>query len=116
MKNKTFDELMDGLKELHAKKNSDYASDDNPYSNFEFSAHLVSQFTDPVDQVFAGIIGIKIARLGQLLGKGKTPKYESVDDTMRDLTNYCGIWTSMRRDRQKPIPAAQILEHESEPF
>ena len=94
MKNKTFDELMDGLKELHAKKNSDYASDDNPYSNFEYAASLLVGFTNPVDQVFVAIIGIKLARLAQLLGTDKIPNNESIQDSMRDLTNYCAIWTS----------------------
>lgn len=89
---------MDEIKELHDRKNSDYASDTNPYSNFEFSAKIVEQFTSPVDQVFAGIIGIKIARLGQLLGVGKSPKNESIRDTMRDLTTYCGIWCSYRSE------------------
>lgn len=113
-RNKTFDNLMDEIKELHSKKNHDYAADNNPYSNFEFSAQLVAQFTNPVDQVFAGIIGIKIARLGQLLGQGKKPNNESVRDSMRDLTTYCGIWCSWREDNtlheasrdayDKPLP------------
>ena len=99
MINKTFNNLMDSIKELHAKKNHDYASDDNPYSNFEFAAHLVSEFNNPVDQVFAGIIGIKLARLGQLLS-GKKPNNESAEDTMRDLTTYCGIWTARRINKE----------------
>jgi hypothetical protein len=94
MINETFNKLMDEIKELHNRKNHDYASDDNPYSNFEFAAKIVEQFTNPVDQTFACMIGIKLARLGQLLGKGKEPNNESVRDTMRDLTTYCGIWTA----------------------
>lgn len=89
---------MDSIKELHEKKNHDYASDNDPYSNFEYAASLLVGFTDPVDQVFVAIIGIKLARLGQLLGQGKEPNNESVEDTMRDLTTYCGIWTARRID------------------
>lgn len=98
MRNKVFNKLMDEIKELHDKKNQDYAEDDNPYSNFEYAAHLTKQFSDSVDQVFASIIGIKIARLGQLLGRNKNPKNESVRDTMRDLTTYCGIWCCWRNN------------------
>jgi len=100
MINKTFNDLMEGIKELHDKKNHDYASDQNPYSNFEYAANLVMDFTDPVDQVFVAIIGIKLARLGQLLGKDKIPNNESVEDTMRDLTTYCGIWTARYIDNK----------------
>lgn len=84
---------MDGIKELHDKKNHDYAEESNPYSNFEYSANLLAMFKDPVDQAFAGRIGDKLARLGQLLS-GKEPNYESIRDTMIDLTTYCGIWTA----------------------
>lgn len=98
---------MDELKELHDRKNKDYATDDNPYSNFEFAALLVKLFNNPVDQTFAGIIGNKLARLGELLGKDKSSHNESIRDTMRDLTCYMGIWaahvednTKMERDQQ----------------
>lgn len=94
MRNTTVDELYDSLKELHHEKNHDYAADDNPYSNFEYAALLSEGFTNPVDRVFAVIIAIKLARLTQLLGQGREPKFESVADTLKDLTNYCGIWTS----------------------
>jgi len=93
MKNEAFDKLMDSIKDLHDRKNSDYAEDDNPYSNFEYAAKITRMFSDPVDQVFASLIGIKLARLGQLKS-GKTPNFESVVDNMRDLTTYCGIWTA----------------------
>jgi len=91
MKNQTFNDLFDSIKELHDKKNHDYA--------FEFAAQLVKLFTDPVDQVFAGRIGDKLARLGQLLS-GKEPNFESVEDTMRDITCLAGIWTAWRMDHK----------------
>jgi len=100
MKNQTFNTLMDNIKDLHAAKNHDYADENNPYSNFEFAAKLVEQFTDPVDQVFAAIIGIKIARLGQL-SSGKLPNFESRYDTQIDLPTYCGIWTAYITDRDR---------------
>lgn len=93
MKNPAFNNLMDSIKELHDKKNHDYATEDNPYSNFEVAALLVNLFTDSVDQVFAGRIGDKLARLGQLLS-GKEPNFESVEDTMKDITTLCAIWTA----------------------
>lgn len=101
-RNKTFDDLMDSIKELYDKKNHDYADKNNPYSNFEFAVSVINLFNNPVDQVFACMIGIKLDRLGQLLS-GKTPNNESIEDTMRDLTTYCGIWTARYIDGKKPI-------------
>lgn len=99
MLNPTFLRLVDEMADLHHRKNADYARDDNPYSNFEFAAAIAAEFTDPVDRVFATMLGIKLARLGQLLGAGKVPNNESADDTMRDLTVYAAIWTAWRRDQ-----------------
>jgi len=109
MKNKTFNNILDEMRELHDKKSSDYASDSNLYSNFEFAAHLVSQFSDPVDQVFVCLIGIKIARLGQLLS-GKKPKNESVEDSLRDLPTYCTIWASYHKDKKDRDPRLAFFE------
>lgn len=100
MRNETFNSLLDDIKELHNAKNHDYAQDGNPYSNFEFAALIVREFTDPVDQVFATMIGVKLARLGQLMGHGKVPNNESITDSLRDLTTYCGIWTAYRTPKE----------------
>jgi len=100
MRNPTHAKLMDEIKELHDRKNSDYAQKGNPYSNFERAALLAAMFKDPIDQVFATLIGVKLARLGQLLSSEKQlPKNESIEDSFKDLTNYCGIWTARYLDQ-----------------
>jgi hypothetical protein len=63
---KEFHELLDRMREVHEKKSHDYATEDNPFSNFEYAAQIVKAFTQPIDQVFAGIIGIKLARISEL--------------------------------------------------
>lgn len=85
-----FDELLKEILDTHTKKGHDYAQPNNPFSNFEFAAKLVSDFVNPVDRVFASIIGIKIARLIEL--QHKDAVNESVLDTYKDLTIYCGLW------------------------
>ena len=37
---------------------------------------------------------VKIARLSELRGKGKTPNNESIADTHLDLATYATIWGS----------------------
>jgi hypothetical protein len=100
------------IAELHDRKNSDYAADDNPYSNFEFAAAVAKDFADPVDRVFATMMGIKLARLAQLRS-GKDPLNEPVADTFRDLANYAVIWASYwDKPFVKPCPClADLTEH-----
>lgn len=93
MRNPIHSEILDKCKELHEKKSHDYAQDDNPFSNFEYAAKVAEPFTDPVDRVFATLIGVKLARLAELR-KGKEPKNESIEDTCIDFVNYAAIWGS----------------------
>lgn len=70
---------------LMGKKSHDYASNQNRYSNFEYAAQAAG--IKP-EQAILSLIGIKVARLTQLVSAGKTPENESVEDTMKDLINY----------------------------
>ena len=99
--NKTLTKLLDDIKELHERKAHDYSKESDPYSNFKFAALLVAEFSNPVDQVFASLIGVKISRLSQLLG-GKEPNNESIEDSFKDLTTYCALWTSHYVDTHQP--------------
>lgn len=90
-RNPKFEQLLQDMLALHARKNHDYAKDGNPYSNFEEAAQIAGC---SVDTVFRALIGIKIARLNELIGAGKTAQNESVQDSRMDLTMYCALWTS----------------------
>lgn len=92
--NPRYDALLGVLRDLHDAKAHDYAQAANPYSNFEYAAAVSARFTDPVDRVFATMLGIKLARLAELTSTGKTPQNESLQDTRRDLANYALIWAS----------------------
>jgi hypothetical protein len=85
--------LIEKIKAVHESKSHDYAKDTNVFSNFEFAAKVAEIFTDPVDKVFATLIGIKLARLAELRS-GKKPKNEPLMDTLEDMTNYSAIWGS----------------------
>ena len=88
--NPDFQKVIEQITELHNKKSNDYAQNDNFYSNFQFAA-FVGGVT--VDQVFRVILGIKLARLKEFMS-GKTPNFESIEDTRLDLTNYAAIYSS----------------------
>lgn len=97
---------METIRTLHNRKNYDYATEGNPYSNFEYAARLVEGFRDPLDQVFAALVGIKLARLQELTGSSKSPNYESIQDTRRDLANYACLWGSYHEPRSTDDAAA----------
>lgn len=102
--NPKFDAILAKMATIHDKKSEDYASAENRYSNFEFAARCVSLFTDPLDQVFASLIGVKLARLGELQSSGKTPNHESIQDTRVDLANYAALWASYH----ETVPAITV--------
>ena len=98
MRNPRYQRLVETICEIHEAKSHDYAQDQNPYSNFEYAATLASRFSNPLDRVFATLMGIKLARLAELTAAGKTPKNEALQDTRRDLANYAMIWASYTED------------------
>jgi hypothetical protein len=103
-----FVELLKKCIDVHYKKNHDYASEDNPFSNFERAAVIVSWFTNPVDQVYAALVGIKLARAAELCN-GTTPSNESLDDTFMDQTNYSGLWGAwhIKANAKSKVPSKE---------
>src|SRR4051812_27218090 len=86
--------LVQELTEIHERKNTDYASADDPYSNFIYADMMMEPFKNyPVHRVFVALLGVKLARMSQLLS-GRTPLNESLADSFRDEPNYNLIWAS----------------------
>lgn len=104
-RNPRFDAILKRIKDTHDKKNEDYADNDNPYSNFEGAANVAGV---SVDDVFRVMIGIKAERLRQL-GTGKTPNFESEDDSILDLAVYAILWLSYRQP--EPEPERPVFEN-----
>lgn len=106
-RNAFFDDVLREMGEVHDRKNEDYAADGDPFSNFTGVAQMTGQ---PVDMVFFTMIGIKIMRLKELVGVGKDPNFESIDDTILDLANYAAIWKAYRlRATAHEAGALQLL-------
>jgi hypothetical protein len=93
--------IIEQIKIIHEKKNADYASTQNPFSNFERSAMLMSWFSSEIDKAFVNLIGTKLARIAELSNSGKTPNNESLDDSHIDLITYCMLWTAYKRMQKK---------------
>jgi hypothetical protein len=81
--------LCDGARQLMQKKNEDYASDDDPFRNFRMfgSLGILVRLSD------------KIARLRTFEERGKfSVEDEAVDDTVKDVINYCVLYLAMRME------------------
>jgi hypothetical protein len=98
---------MDEIKILHEKKNNDYTTS-GLYENFERMSQISSWFVTEIDKTFATMAAVKLARLASLLGRKKVVNNESVLDTFRDLTTYCGLWTAYYTDM---IPCDNTYTH-----
>ena len=67
------------------KKANDYASEQDCFSNFKMISQICKM---PIEKAFMQFLAVKISRLSELVGEGKEAKNESVEDTLKDLTNY----------------------------
>jgi hypothetical protein len=88
--------LIEEISQLHSDKNFDYASRQNPLANFEECRGFG---VEPHVGVFVRMSD-KWSRLKQLIG-GKSPKNESVRDTLIDLAVYALINVILLEDTQR---------------
>lgn len=98
-----FKETLDKVLELHVKKNSDYATKENPFSNFDFTAETLKEFKNSRDQAFVWPIATKLSRLGNLLSNDKNPNNESIEDSFDDIITYTILWKLDYIRRNKPL-------------
>lgn len=96
-------EAADRIKELHKRKNDDYAKNDNPFFNFDVAEYGLRLFPNPRDGAFAGLIFTKLGRLAVLLLPGAKVNNESIEDTFLDLATYTLLWRAdfIRRRKLK---------------
>lgn len=83
--------IVTALEELGAvlkRKNSDYKVTSSEFSNFHYAGDIAGISTR---DVMLAQIGIKIGRLRGLTQSGKSPEWESIEDTAKDLAGYAVI-------------------------
>lgn len=82
---------------IFEKKGSDYASSSDVLSNFKCSAMMCDL---PVDKIFQVMCAIKFCRWVQLTS-GKTPKNESLMDTIIDSAAYLKLYNAYLNEKSK---------------
>ena len=84
-----YEKIVTETMELCIKKNKDYGSSvEDTYERFGDVSYLV-RITD------------KYNRICSLLDKGAEVKDESIDDTIRDMANYCFLWLASKKLRDR---------------
>ena len=89
-------QLLNKCLQLLASKNHDYSETQDAFANFKLAAHIAGI---PTEQTLLTLLGMKLARLNQLLGKGKQPKHEAIDDTLMDIINYTLLLRGILQER-----------------
>ena len=79
------DVLLAQCKSMLSRKNHDYAGNTDIFSNFKFAASAAG--ISPPQSILV-LLGVKISRLSQLIGSGKEPLNEKIEDSIVDLINY----------------------------
>ena len=81
-----FNDLLDEIRELHARKAADYGDDDDPFANIRAS----EQFGVPAWQGAIIRLNDKVHRLARFAKRGKLAN-ESAKDSMMDIAVYALI-------------------------
>lgn len=87
---------LDELRALHLSKGGDYADSTDPLKNYVCSAR--DGGVEPWRAAFLRLCE-KYHRIVNLLNKGGTPNFESIDDTFMDLAAMSLIVRSLRARR-----------------
>lgn len=90
-----FYEIIDSLKELHSKKNQQYATVDDPLRNFKDVGNLIDKMLKPgINRPLAACLGLvakQMVAVYEMVGEGKTGMVDSLEDKLRDIAVYSVI-------------------------
>lgn len=95
-----FLQALDDLKALHLAKGFDYADSSDPLKNYVQSSHDCG-----VEPWRGALLRLseKYHRITNLLAKGADPNFETIDDTLMDLSALALIVRSLRARVQAPF-------------
>lgn len=97
--------IEDGYKKAHGiivKKNSDYATGEDPFKNFK----MASLIGITPERAILVRISDKLARISNLMNPGKKAQVsdEAIEDTILDMINYLAILRAFLQDeKDKPF-------------
>ena len=100
-----FYKIVEELKELHSRKNFQYATQDNPLGNFERCGNLIKKLLKPnVNPALADamiLMSKQIDAVYEMIGEGKSGTEEEVIDKFRDVAVYSIISMILIKESKK---------------
>ena len=97
--------IVDELKELHSKKNYQYATTDAPLDNFRRTGNMIAKFLKPgINPKLASCLSLvskQIDGVYEIVGEGKQNTEDSLDDKLRDIAVYTIIAMIIIRENKK---------------
>lgn len=114
MGNPLFHEILHECAAIHDKKNQDYANEKDTHANFKLIEKFADMFRDlPTrHQPYIYLLGVKFARLAELLKEKKSPNFESVDDSFIDAINYLTLWAARVKANLEPIKDLVVTDNQ----
>lgn len=93
--------IEDGYKKAHGiivKKNSDYATGEDPFKNFK----MASLIGITPERAILVRVSDKLARISNLMNPGKKVQVsdEAIEDTILDMINYLAILRAFLQDEK----------------
>jgi len=93
--------IEDGYKKAHGiivKKNSDYATGEDPFKNFK----MASLIGITPERAILVRVSDKLARISNLMNPGKKAQVsdEAIEDTVLDMINYLAILRAFLQDEK----------------
>lgn len=89
---------LDQCIQILGKKNHDYAESADPFLNFRTAAETAGIAPK---QVVLALLGMKLSRIHQLIGEGKTALNESTEDSLVDIINYALLLRGLLHEEQE---------------
>lgn len=100
-----FYEILEELKDLHSRKNSQYATNKNPLANFERCSKLCEKLLNPSikNKTLAYLLILmskQVDGVYEMVGEGKTNTVEEVEDKLKDIAIYSLIGIILERTHE----------------
>ena len=100
-----FYKIVDELKELHSRKNRQYATVEKPLGNFERAGRMVKKlFKEEIDERLAVLLcymSKQIDGVIEIVGENKKNTTEALEDKLKDIAIYSIIAIILSREAQK---------------
>jgi hypothetical protein len=100
-----FHTLIEEIRELHEKKNKQYATSDDPLGNFRRTGKIIAKMLKPgLDPTLASCLAFmskQVDGVYEIFGEAKTDTIDSLEDKLLDIAVYSIIAMIMVRESRK---------------